>query len=71
MKIYFSGSIRGGRDDANLYHEMIEILKTYGDVLTEHVGDMSLTSKGGDGTSEYIWKRDTSWLDESDVVIAE
>lgn len=71
MKIYFCGSIRGGRADAELYHEMIEYLKTHGVVLTEHVGDLSLTDKGGDGTSEEIWRRDTAWLRECDIVIAE
>lgn len=36
--IYFCGSIRGGRQDAELYRRLIEKLKAYGDVLTEHVG---------------------------------
>ena len=71
MNIYFCGSIRGGRENAELYHEMIEFLKKYGCVLTEHVGDMSLTKYGNDGTSDFIWKRDTDWLKESDIVIAE
>ena len=71
MKIYFCGSIRGGRENAELYHRMIELLKTYGPVLTEHVGDLSLTEKGGDGTNGYIWRRDTAWLRECDIVLAE
>lgn len=71
MNIYFCGSIRGGRADAALYHEMIEFLRRYGTVLTEHVGDPALTDKGGDGTGEDIWRRDTAWLGESDIVIAE
>ena len=71
MKIYFCGSIRGGRADAALYREMIEFLKRYGAVLTEHVGDSALTDRGGDGTNEDIWRRDTAWLRESDIVIAE
>jgi hypothetical protein len=37
MKIYFAGSIRGGREDAALYLEIIEYLKTFGEVLTEHI----------------------------------
>ena len=37
-KIYFCGSIRGGRDDARLYMRIIEQIKQYGTVLTEHVG---------------------------------
>jgi 2'-deoxynucleoside 5'-phosphate N-hydrolase len=45
-KIYFAGSIRGGRDDVNLYFEIIDYLKSFGEVLTEHVGDNSLSSNG-------------------------
>ena len=45
MKIYFCGSIRGGRENAALYHRMIEFLKGYGPVLTEHVGDPNLPEK--------------------------
>ena len=70
-KIYFCGSIRGGRSDAALYHDMIAFLKQYGPVLTEHVGDPNLTEQGNDGTPAYIWKRDTDWLKECDIVIAE
>lgn len=71
MKIYFCGSIRGGRELAQRYHQMIELLKAYGNILTEHVGDPMLSNKGGDGTSEQIWLRDTNWLRECDIVIAE
>ncbi|MCA9356116.1 hypothetical protein KC852_01165 [Candidatus Nomurabacteria bacterium] len=46
MKIYFAGAIRGGREDAELYAKVIEILKKYGTVLTEHLGDTSITSAG-------------------------
>ena len=41
IKIYFCGSIRGGRQDADLYARLIEHLKTYGPVLTEHVGSVN------------------------------
>ena len=71
MNIYFCGSIRGGRQDAALYRDMITLLKTYGVVLTEHVGDGALTERGGDGGSADIWRRDTDWLRQSDIVIAE
>ena len=46
MKIYFSGSIRGGRDDVHIYQKIISYLKEFGEVLTEHVGDDSLKSNG-------------------------
>jgi nucleoside 2-deoxyribosyltransferase len=72
MKIYFAGSIRGGRDDAALYLQIIDYLKTFGEVLTEHVGDPYLTQLGDDGpTDKYIHDRDVEWLQSSDVLIAE
>lgn len=71
MKIYFCGSIRGGREKAALYRRMIEFLKSYGSVLTEHVGDPNLTEQGNDGSNEGIWQRDTAWLRECDIVLAE
>ena len=44
--IYFAGSIRAGRQDVNVYAKVVEILKKYGTVLTEHVGDPNLTEAG-------------------------
>ena len=44
--IYFAGSIRAGRTDAGLYARIVQILKQYGTVLTEHVGDPNLTEAG-------------------------
>jgi hypothetical protein len=45
--IYFCGSIRGGRDDARFYEEVIALLQgRYGRVLTEHVGLESLAQCG-------------------------
>jgi hypothetical protein len=72
MKIYFAGSIRGGRDDKPIYLQMIEHLRKYGQVLTEHIGDQNLTDFGDDGPSdEWIYGRDMSWLREADIVVAE
>jgi len=72
MKIYFAGSIRGGREDAALYLQLIEILRNYGEVLTEHVGDQTLSSLGDDGPSDrFIHDRDLEWLQRADVLVAE
>ncbi len=68
MKIYFAGSIRGGRADVGVYHRLIEYLKKNHTVLTEHVGDLSLQEAA---TDVEIYSQDTAWLRESDVVIAE
>jgi nucleoside 2-deoxyribosyltransferase len=72
MKIYFSGSIRGGRNDRELYSQIIKLLSEYGTVLTEHIGDSNLSISGEDGLDDkYIHDRDLNWLKEADVVIAE
>ena len=72
MKIYFAGSIRGGRDDKELYLQLIQYLSRYGQVLTEHIGDGNLTEFGEDGPSdEWIYNRDMDWVRQSDVLIAE
>lgn len=72
MKIYFAGSIRGGREDALLYLSIIDYLKTFGEVLTEHIGDQNLTSLGDDGPNDkYIHDRDLKWLQSADVLLAE
>lgn len=72
MKIYFAGSIRGGREDAGLYQQLIQHLGQFGEVLTEHVGDVKLTAAGDDGPSEkFIHDRDVDWLKASDVLVAE
>ena len=72
-KVYFAGSIRGGRQDAALYGEMIAFLEARGcRVLTEHVGLESL-QEGGERTmtEEEIFQRDMAWLMESELVVAE
>ncbi|XP_064600858.1 5-hydroxymethyl-dUMP N-hydrolase-like [Liolophura sinensis] len=69
--IYFCGSIRGGRQDAELYQRLIEKLKAYGDVLTEHVGNPNVDDDEEKLTDREIYERDMKWLDQCDVVVAE
>ena len=70
-KIYFAGSIRGGRDDAALYARLIAHMQEKHRVLTEHVGSPGLEAGERDMTDAQIFARDTAWLRESDLVIAE
>ena len=70
MKVYFVGSIRGGRQDAELYRKVIAALKEKHQVLTEHVGDLSLSTVE-DKSDTAIYEQDTAWLRECDVVVAE
>jgi nucleoside 2-deoxyribosyltransferase len=72
MKIYFAGSIRGGRDDAALYRRIITLLSKYGEVLTEHVGSEKLPPTGEKDLSDGdIYARDMAWLAQADAVVAE
>lgn len=72
MKIYFAGSIRGGREDVILYGEIIKYLRNYGEVLTEHIADKNLAETGERNLSDKeIHDRDLDWLSQSDVVVAE
>ncbi len=71
MKIYFAGSICGGRQDQNLYFQIVDLLKRYGEVLTEHVANKNISSYGENFTKNYIYERDVNWLLQSDVVVAE
>ena len=72
LKVYFAGSIRGGRVDADLYRRMIEYIQRTDVVLTEHVGKsgLSLTEQGRERDA-CIYNQDTAWLRESDVLIGE
>lgn len=72
MKIYFAGSIRGGRNDAEIYALLIKHIQKFGEVLTEHVGNPNIKKDGeGDILDHEIYNRDMSWLNESKAVIAE
>ncbi len=72
MKIYFAGSIRGGRDDGHLYKQIISLLLQYGIVLTEHIGDEKLLAEGEKNVTDvHIYERDIEFLTEADVIIAE
>ena len=72
MKIYFCGSIRGGRDLADIYARMISMLGSYGMVLTEHLGsDEEIETKDRILDDKTIHDRDMQWVVESDLLVAE
>ncbi len=67
MRIYFAGSIRGGRQDADVYLQLVAELDKYGEVLTEHVATI-----GEEELSDSeIFVRDLEWLTNCDAVVAE
>lgn len=71
-KVYFAGSIRGGRADAELYGRVIRHIQRENIVLTEHIGDLSLSKlEGVENSDVAIYEQDTAWLREADLLIAE
>ena len=70
-KVYFAGSIRGGRVDAGLYRRMIEYIQKNAIVLTEHVGSANLNLLEQGKKDEDIYNQDTAWIRECDVLIGE
>lgn len=72
MKIYFCGSIRGGRHLAAIYSSMISLLQTYGKVLTEHLGsDEEIENQDRILSDKTIHDRDMQWIVEADLLVAE
>ena len=71
-KVYFAGSIRGGRDDAQYYKDLISYIKSKNViVLTEHIGDNNLLKNEKNLTDKEIYLRDINWMKEADLLIAE
>ena len=71
-KVYFAGSIRGGRVDAEMYRRIIDYIQRTDLVLTEHVGDLSLSVlEQGRSRDAEIYAQDTGWLRDSDLLIGE
>ncbi|XP_045133089.1 2'-deoxynucleoside 5'-phosphate N-hydrolase 1-like [Portunus trituberculatus] len=75
LKIYFCGSIRGGRTDVDLYGRLVDQLGKYGKVLSPFVADKTVTDasvqEGSAMTDKDIYERDVRLINESHAVVAE
>jgi 2'-deoxynucleoside 5'-phosphate N-hydrolase len=72
MKIYFGGSISGGRQFLGIYQEIVSYLQSAGhQVLTEHVVRPDVLEFEKQFTSEQIYSRDVHWLNQCDCLVAE
>ena len=70
MKVYFSGSIRGGEPDRGWFQTLIRHVSRHGKVLTEDSFGYSPEEETSfDDT--WIYERDMGWLREADAVVAE
>jgi 2'-deoxynucleoside 5'-phosphate N-hydrolase len=74
MKIYYATSIRGASDENSdrINKFIIDTLKKYGSVLTEHFANLDKTIEGEtELTDKQIHDRDLDWITQSDVIVAE
>lgn len=72
MKIFFTGSIRGGRTHQTNYENIVAELKKYGEVLSAHVADSTISEYGEtEFTSNEILNREIEMLNAADFVVAE
>ena len=71
MKIYFSGSIYGGRQKLETYKKLVKELKKYGTILNEEVADDNVINNEKNINDNDIYESLVSRLDNADLVFAE
>lgn len=72
MKIYFAGSIVGGREKAQIYARIVEYLLVKGhEVPTAHVARPDVLDWEKKNPPSLIYERDIAWIRESEAMIAE
>jgi len=72
MKIFFAGSIRGGRSMLPAYIQIIKKLKMQGHtVVSEHVASEVLEETEAKITDEEICKNDLGYIDGCECLVAE
>ncbi|MGB7296758.1 MAG: nucleoside 2-deoxyribosyltransferase, partial [Candidatus Aminicenantales bacterium] len=72
MKVYFACAIVGGRYDENIYQQLVDALLADGHEVPTlmNAGPAWQHMEGSPKPSE-VYRRDTRWIDESQVLIAE
>jgi nucleoside 2-deoxyribosyltransferase len=72
MKIYFSCSITGGRDDQAIYQAMVDHLLARGeDVPTAHLSSPAILDLEARVSAQEVFERDVAWVQSCDALIAE
>ena len=72
MKLFFAGSIRGGRSMLPVYIQIIGILKKSGhSVVSEHVASIDLEKIESKLTDEEIFNNDIGYIDECECIVAD
>ena len=72
MNIYFACSITGGRELESTYQQIVAALLGEGhEIPTSYLAQAESMEIEGRLTPEFVYKRDTKWIRECDVLIAE
>jgi len=72
MNIFFTASVRGGREHQPEYAAIVEMLERHGTVLSAHIADDALSHYGEtDIAAREVLEREEAALQRSDIVIAE
>lgn len=72
MRIFLSGSIRGGRGMLPVYMNICSLLQQEGhEVLSWHVADPAVEEAESVMTEQEIYERDMGFLEKSECLIAE
>ncbi|HEY60362.1 MAG TPA: deoxyribonucleoside 5'-monophosphate N-glycosidase [Anaerolineae bacterium] len=72
MKIYFSCSITGGRNDQEIYRQLVKFLIDSGhDVPTAHLADPDVMQEESVITPQMVYERDMMWIEKCDALVAE
>lgn len=72
MKIYFACAIGGGRQDEASYQQLVDALIADGhEVPTAMNAGPGWQHMEGSPDPHEVYRRDTGWIDESQVLIAE
>jgi hypothetical protein len=72
VKIYFSGSISGGRAHEAIYQHVVARLQAQGHtVLSAHVADPIALEAEKDMLPRDVFERDSNWVKECEAMVAE
>ena len=71
MKIYFSGSIYGGRQKLDTYKKLVKELQKYGEVLDPEVADENVLNREANIKDSDVFENLEKELNEADLIFAE
>jgi len=72
MNVYFACSITGGREFESIYQKIVAALTEDGhEIPTSHLAQSDVIQHERELTPQDVYERDTSWIKNCDVLIAE